>query len=161
MQLSAGDADTREAAFCRSSGSRESLDARVIIAILVLLLALPSLMYSVFVFSKKIQLFPLKARGPRLVLLQMIYFVLLNMIPLIVEVLLASNITWENPSNPNKTYISRRFLKAFYFLTRVSVNLIYVHRTLLIYANWKVPLDSLYNKFWTVFGNETRSLIVN
>lgn len=159
MNIVVGDApDVREAAFCRSSGRQESLDIQVVIAIFVLLLALPLLMYSIFVFSKKIQLFPLKARGPRLVLLQMIYFVLLSLIPLIVEVILASNTTWDKP---NRTYISRRFLKAFYFLVRVSVNMIYVHRTLLIYANWKVPLDSLYNKFWTIFGNETRSLIVN
>lgn len=158
MQLGLGDGqDVAETTFCRSSGHTESWELKVVITIAVLLFLLPFLMYHIFLFSKKIQLFPLKARGPRLAILQMIYFVLLNLIPLAVEGLVSAGVHWRDES---KKYVARSFLKSLYFLTRVSVNLIYVHRTLLIYANWRVPLDKLYNRFWAVFGNETRSMIV-
>lgn len=146
-----------ETTFCRSNGHNEIWEVRVIIAVIVLLVLLPFLMYHTFLFSKKIQLFPLKARGPRLALLQMIYFVLINLIPLAVEGLVSAGVKWNDP---NKKNVSRRFLKSLYFLTRTSVNLIYIHRTLLIYANWRVPLDKLYNKFWAIFGHEIRSIIV-
>lgn len=151
-------ADVAETTFCRSEGHSEPWGLRVIITILVLLMLMPFLMYNVFLFSKKIQLFPLKARGPRLVLLQMIYFVLLNLIPLAIEGLVSSEIINWGKSDRSSL---RNFLKGIYFLTRISVNLIFIHRTLLIYANWKVPLDSLYNRFWAIFGNEIRSIIVD
>lgn len=157
LRIGEGQEDIQETAFCRSSEYTESWELRLVIAILVLLAVLPFLMYQIFLFSKKIQLFPLKARGPRLALLQMIYFILLNIIPLAVEGLISIKNPWKEP---NKTYQSRNFLKALYFSTRTSVNLIYIHRTLLVYANWKVPLDKLYNRFWTIFGHEVRSIIV-
>ena len=152
-----GDTDIAETTFCRSNGHNTEWDIRVVVAIFILMLIQPVLMFNIFTFSKKIQLFPLKARGPRLVLLQMIYFMLLNIIPLAVEGMVSSEIHWNDPKHK---YVSRSFLKALYFMIRWSVNLIYLHRTLLIYANWKVPMDTLYNKFWRFFGNELRSIIV-
>jgi hypothetical protein len=157
MQLAEEYKSQVETAFCKSSGHQESWELRVIISLLVLLFLMPFMMYNIWSFSKKIQLFPLKARAPRLALIQMIYFVLLNLVPLCVEGLVALDIHWEKP---DKKYLSRSFLKAIYFLIRSSVMLIYVQRTLLIYANWKVPMDQLYNLFWRVFGNENRSITV-
>lgn len=158
MNLQIGDSeDNPETTFCRSSGHKEAWETRVIITIIVLLFLLPFLMYQIFLFSKKIQLFPLKARGPRLALLQMIYFILLNLVPLAVEGLVSAGVDWKDG---NKKHVARSFLKSLYFLTKTSVNFIYIHRTLLIYANWRVPIDNLYNKFWAVFGNEVRSIIV-
>jgi hypothetical protein len=158
MELGSGDEKSiGETTFCRSNEHNAEWDIRVVIAIFLLMIILPVLMFNIFAFSKKIQLFPLKARGPKLVLLQMIYFILLNIVPLAVEGLVSSDIDWKSGSHK---YVSRSFFKALYFMIRWSVNFIYLHRTLLIYANWRIPLDSLYNKFWMIFGNELRSIIV-
>lgn len=157
MELKEDYKSTAETAFCKSNGHQESWELRVLISILILMFLLPVIMYNIWSFSRKIQLFPLKARGPRLALIQMIYFVLLNLLPLAVEGLVTAEMHWDNP---DKKYLSRSFIKAIFFLVRFSVYLIYVLRTLLIYANWKVPMDQLYNWFWTVFGNENRSITV-
>lgn len=146
-----------ETVFCKSTGHQESWELRVIISLLVIMLVIPFMMYNIWSFSKKIQLFPLKARAPRLALIQMIYFVVLSLVPLCVEGLVAADVHWDKP---DKKYLLRGFLKAIYFLIRSSVMLIYVQRTLLVYANWKVSMEQLYNLFWRVFGNENRSIIV-
>lgn len=108
-------------------------------------------------FSKKTQLFPLKGRAPRFALLQMIYFVLLCLIPLLVEGLIASQVNWEGE---NQTYLSQVFLKALLSTVRTWAYLAYLFRTLVIYANWKVPFDKLKNQFWRVAGDELSSLLV-
>ena len=146
-----------ETAFCKSDGHHESWELRVLISILILMFLLPVIMYNIWSFSRKIQLFPLKARGPRLALIQMIYFVMINLLPLAVEGFISADMHWDNPE---KKYLTRSFLKAAFFLVRFSVNLIYIFRTLLIYANWKVSMDHLYNWFWAVFGNENRCITV-
>lgn len=158
MDLKSATLNVAETVFCKSNGHSESWELRVIVSLLVVILALPFMMLNIWKFSKKIQLFPLKARAPRLALVQMIYLVLLNLIPLCVEGLVAIDIHWDQP---DKKYISRSILKALYFLIRSSVMLLYVQRTLLVYANWKVPLEQLYNLFWRIFGNETRSIMVS
>lgn len=157
MDLREASPNVAETVFCKSNGHHESWELRVIVSMLVVILLLPFMMFNIWSFSKKIQLFPLKARAPRLALIQMIYLVLLNLVPLCVEGLIVADIHWDKP---DKKYMSRSFLKAVYFLIRSSVMMIYVHRTLLIYANWKVPMEQLYNLFWRVFGNENRSIIV-
>lgn len=107
-------------------------------------------------FSRKIQLFPLKGRGPRLALIQMTYFVLLNLIPVTVEVLVASGISWEDDK---KSHFSQDFLKGLYFTVRISCYLIVVLRTVLVYANWKIPLEVLLAPVWRVLGQEMKIIL--
>lgn len=111
----------------------------------------------VWAFSKKIQLFPLKGRAPRFALLQMIYFILLCFIPLLVEGLVASEVNWEGQT---QTYLSQVFLKALLSTVRTWVYLAYLFRTLIIYANWRVPFEKLKSQFWKVAGDELSSLLV-
>jgi hypothetical protein len=92
-------------------------------AFLVLLVALRF----VWSFSKKTQLFPLKGRAPRFVVIQLIYFFMMNFVPLITEVFLKVGVSWEK-ERADDIPMTRQFLKSIYFLFRMWCYLIYVHR---------------------------------
>ncbi len=108
-------------------------------------------------FSRKIQLFPIKGRGPRLAMIQMIYFLLLNLIPVIIEVLSTAGITWDDD---RKVHLSQDFLKGLYFTIRTGCYMIYALRTVLIYANWKIPMENLLRPLWQIFGNEMKIIVM-
>lgn len=108
-------------------------------------------------FSRKIQLFPIKGRGPRLAMVQMVYFLLLNLIPVTIELLATAGINWDDD---RKVHLSQDFLKGLYFTVRVSCYLIYALRTILVYANWKVPMDALLRPFWQIFGQEMKIIVL-
>lgn len=130
---------------------------RVLLTGVVVLLALPAMMLNIWNYSRKIQHFPIKGRAPRLLRIQLINFLILSIAPLVAEVLILSGVKWEDPL---ETYISRSLVKGIYLLARTSIYLIYILRTLLIYANWKVPMDHLDSRFWRVFGREGNSILV-
>lgn len=116
-----------ETAICQSNydGDRNVLIVLLyIVAIALVILG----MFAAWMFSKKTQLFPLKGRAPRFAIIQMFYFILLNLIPLFVEGLIGLQINWNEDSGENKRYITRDFLKSMYFLLRFWCYLIYGFR---------------------------------
>lgn len=147
-----------ETVICKQNyQSGNELTWQHIILLVVAVGTILTALFGVWSFSKKIQLFPLKGRAPRFVLLQMIYFILLCLIPLLVEGLIASEVNWEGD---NQTYLSQVFLKALLSTVRTWVYLAYLFRTLLIYANWMVPFDKLKTRLWHIAGDELSSLLV-
>ena len=78
-------------------------------------------------FSSKIQLFPLKGRAPRFVVIQLVYFIMLNFIPLLTEIFLRIGVNWKKESTAGVP-LTREFLKSFYSTMRLSCYLIYIHR---------------------------------
>jgi|JFJP01.1.fsa_nt_gi chromate transport protein ChrA len=81
----------------------------------------------VWSFSRKTQLFPLKGRAPRFVVIQLIYFFMMNFIPVLTEVFLMVGVSWDKDSTDDIP-MTRQFLKSIYFLFRMWCYLIYVHR---------------------------------
>jgi hypothetical protein len=125
--LGAGDLNQAQTMICSSNYDQ---NRTVFVAFLFVLVAavLVATFAFILIYSKKIQLFPLKGRAPRLSLIQMIYFVLLNFIPFFIEFLMILGVRWEDDSNPQKHFLAKDFLKALFTLIRVSCNLLYVQR---------------------------------
>lgn len=147
-----------EAVVCRQDFANSSYTLIVILNLLVLAIIL-GLVAATLSFSKKIQLFPLKGRAPRLAILQMMSLIMLSALPLIVEGLVALE-AWPDPQD-RRPSLSKNVVKAFYALCRANVYGLYGARGLIIYANWKVKFEKLRSGFWSVFGNEMNLMIVN
>lgn len=145
-----------ETVICRSAYDSDLNWPHLFLLCLAVALILAAL-FGIWKFSKKVQLFPLKGRAPRFVLVQMIYFLLLCIIPLLVEGLIASEVNWTGKTT---VYLSQVFLKALYATVRTWAYLAYIFRTLVIYANWRVSFDKLKSSVWKVLGNELNSLMV-
>ena len=87
----------------------------------------------------------------------MIYFVALNLIPITTEVVLSSGMSWKDDK---EVHLSQDLLKGFYFTIRVGCYSVYMLRTLIIYANWKVPMESLLTPYWRLFGHEMKLIVL-
>lgn len=125
--LGAGELNQAQTMICSSNYDKQHTVFVTFLFLLVALLLIATFGF-ILVYSKKIQLFPLKGRAPRLSLIQMIYFVLLNFIPFFIEFLMILGVRWEDDSNPQKHFLAKDFLKALYTLIRLSCNLLYIQR---------------------------------
>lgn|SRR3990167_1944592 len=100
--------------------------ALMILAIVVQL----GVVYVTWSVNRKTALFPLKGRAPRLMVIQLIYYLILGILPIIVEFLEIVNVDWgkTQDTTDTKQYATRRFLKTLIFLARFWVVLIYAFR---------------------------------
>jgi hypothetical protein len=103
----------------------------VVIALMILAIFVQlAVVYMTWSVNRKTALFPLKGRAPRLVVIQLIYYLLLGILPILVEFLEIVNVDWGNTENSSteKQYATRKFLKTLIFLARFSVVFIYTFR---------------------------------
>lgn len=104
-------------------------DSNYAVILLSHILIVLSLLYMFIRFvrlSKKMHLFPLRERAPYLLMVQCVCFWLSVIVLYITEVLILSNIDWS--ADNTQVPFSRKFMKAFYIVTRLSVYFILILR---------------------------------
>lgn len=85
---------------------------------LTIILALLYIFVYFVKLSKNLHLFPIRERAPYLTMIQCVSFWLSVLLLYITEVLILSNIDWEDDNT--EVPFSRKFMKAFYIVTRLS-----------------------------------------
>lgn len=108
-------------------------EGRVFVVTLLMILAIIiqiGVIYMTWSVNRKTALFPLKGRAPRLVIIQLIYYLILGILPIIVEFLEIVRVDWGKTENNNqeKQYATRKFLKTLIFLARLWIIFIYAFR---------------------------------
>ena len=78
-------------------------------------------------FTTKRHLFPVKERAPILALTQAIYFLLLLIVPYLVELFMGLGTKWD-ADKPKDIPFLRKFLKSLYISLRLTVYLIFLFR---------------------------------
>lgn len=87
------------------------------------------------IFVKRMSLFPIKERAPKLTLVQGIMFFMIVFIPYVSDFWVDS---WSNIKSSEEIPWSRKILKSLYLSVRLFCYFIFGVRTIIIYSNWKL-----------------------
>ena len=113
------------------TGNENTLITAHVVICFIFLLAL----ICIGIFIKRMALFPIKERAPKLALLQGILFLMIVVIPYLSDFWVNS---WAKADLADQIPMSRKFFKSFYLSMRLFCYFIFGIRTVIIYSNWKL-----------------------